>query len=148
MRARGKRLALLAAAGLLLAGAVSLVLSAFQQNLVFFHTPTEVRSGLPPAGRPFRMGGMVEHGSVGREEDGITVHFAITDTAHVIPVLYQGALPDLFREGQGAVVQGTLGVDGVFLATEVLAKHDENYMPREAQYAIDEARRAAVEAEP
>ncbi|MBC9073235.1 cytochrome c maturation protein CcmE [Thauera sp. CAU 1555] len=143
MKARNKRLMLVGGGVALLVAAVALVLSAFQQNLVFFHTPTEVIDGKAPVGRTFRIGGMVETGSIKREADGLTVSFAITDTAKVIPVSYRGTLPDLFQEGKGAVVQGTLGADGRFTATEVLAKHDENYMPVEAQYAIDQAHEAA-----
>lgn len=143
MKPRSKRLLLLGSAAALLIGAVAMVLTAFQQNLVFFHTPSEVVEGKAPTGRTFRIGGMVEQGSIRREADGVTVRFAITDTAKVIPVSYRGALPDLFQEGKGAVAQGTLGPDGMFHATEVLAKHDENYMPVEAQYAIDKAHDAA-----
>jgi cytochrome c-type biogenesis protein CcmE len=143
MKARNKRLMLVGGGVALLVAAVALVLSAFQQNLVFFHTPTEVIDGKAPVGRTFRIGGMVETGSIKREADGLTVSFAITDTAKVIPVSYRGTLPDLFQEGKGAVVQGTLDADGRFTATEVLAKHDENYMPVEAQYAIDQAHEAA-----
>lgn len=143
MKPRSKRLLLVGGAVALLVGAVALVLTAFQQNLVFFHTPSEVAEGKAPVGRAFRVGGMVEAGSVKREADGLTVRFAITDTAKVIPVSYRGTLPDLFQEGKGAVVQGSLGPDGLFAATEVLAKHDENYMPIEAQYALDQAQKAA-----
>lgn len=144
MKARQKRLLLVVAGVALFGGAVALVLSAFQQNLVFFHTPSEVAEGKAPTGRTFRIGGMVETGSIQRQSDGITVHFAITDTAKTIPVAYQGPLPDLFKEGKGAVVQGTLGTDGLFTASEVLAKHDENYMPPEAQDAIDQAHKTAA----
>lgn len=143
MKPRSKRLLLVGGAVALLVGAVALVLTAFQQNLVFFHTPTEVVEGKAPTGRTFRVGGMVEEGSVKREADGLTVRFAITDTAKVIPVSYRGTLPDLFQEGKGAVVQGTLEPDGLFRASEVLAKHDENYMPIEAQYAVDQAQKAS-----
>ncbi len=142
MKPRSKRLMLVGGAVALLVGAVALVLTAFQQNLVFFHTPSEVAEGKAPVGRTFRVGGMVEAGSVKREADGLTVRFTITDTAKVIPVSYRGTLPDLFQEGKGAVVQGSLGPDGLFAATEVLAKHDENYMPVEAQYALDQAHKA------
>ncbi|MFN3987415.1 MAG: cytochrome c maturation protein CcmE [Rhodocyclaceae bacterium] len=143
MKPRSKRLLLLSGAFGLLVAAVALVLTAFQQNLVFFHTPSEVAEGKAPVGRAFRVGGMVEEGSIQRQADGLTVQFAITDTARVIPVTYRGTLPDLFQEGKGAVVQGMLGEDGLFRATEVLAKHDENYMPVEAQYAIDQAHKAS-----
>lgn len=144
MKPRNKRLMLLSGAVALLVGAVAMVMSAFQQNLVFFHTPTEVAEGKAPAGRAFRIGGMVEEGSIKRAADGVTVQFAITDTARVIPVTYKGALPDLFKEGKGAVVQGKLGDNGLFEASEVLAKHDENYMPPEAQHALDEAQKNAT----
>lgn len=143
MKARNRRLLLVGGGVALLAAAVALVLSAFQQNLVFFHTPTEVFEGKAPVGRSFRIGGLVEAGSIRREADGLTVSFSITDTARVIPVSYRGTLPDLFQEGKGAVVQGMLGADGRFAATEVLAKHDENYMPVEARHAIDRAHQAA-----
>ena len=139
MKQRSKRLLLLGGAGALLVGAVVLVLTAFQENLVFFHTPSEVVAGKAPQGRAFRIGGMVEEESIRRAEDGLTVHFAITDRAQVIPVTYKGTLPDLFQEGKGAVVQGQLDEQGQFRASEVLAKHDENYMPVEAQYALDSA---------
>ncbi len=117
--------------------ATALVLSAFKQNLVFFFTPSQVAANEAPQGRTFRIGGMVEKGSVKR--DGVEVRFLVTDTAKTIPVLYSGALPDLFREGKGVVAQGQLGADGVFRAREVLAKHDENYMPPEAAHALEKA---------
>ena len=142
MKARSKRLMLVGGGVVLLFAAVALVLSAFQQNLVFFHTPSEVAEGKAPSGKTFRIGGMVEDGSIQREADGVTVRFAITDTARVIPVTYKGTLPDLFKEGKGAVVQGKLE-GGVFRATEVLAKHDENYMPPEAAHAVEQAQKAA-----
>ena len=142
MKARSKRLMLVGGGVVLLFAAVALVLSAFQQNLVFFHTPSEVAEGKAPSGKTFRIGGMVEDGSIQREADGVTVRFAITDTAKVIPVTYKGTLPDLFKEGKGAVVQGKLE-GGVFRATEVLAKHDENYMPPEAAHAVEQAQKAA-----
>lgn len=139
MKPRSKRLLLLGGAAALLIGAVALVLTAFQENLVFFHTPSEVAAGKAPQGRTFRVGGMVEEGSIQRQADGLTVAFVITDMAQTLPVTYRGTLPDLFQEGKGAVVQGAIGEDGLFRATEVLAKHDENYMPVEAQYALDAA---------
>ncbi|MBP6998584.1 MAG: cytochrome c maturation protein CcmE [Tepidiphilus sp.] len=148
MTARGKRLTLILAALALLGGATALVLSAMRENLVFFHTPSEVAEGKAPFGRTFRIGGMVVDGSLERLPDGVTVRFAVTDTAKTIPVVYRGALPDLFSEGKGAVVQGRLGSDGVFVASEVLAKHDENYMPVEAQHAVDQAQRAAATLKP
>jgi cytochrome c-type biogenesis protein CcmE len=123
-----------------LGAATALVLAAFNQNLVFFFTPSQVAAHEAPTGRTFRIGGMVVPGSLKRE--GVEVHFVVTDTAKTIPVVYRGQLPDLFREGKGVVAQGQLGIDGIFTAREVLAKHDENYMPPEAKHAID---RAAVE---
>ena len=122
-----------------LGAAAALVLTAFQENLVFFFTPSQVAAREAPTGRTFRIGGMVEKGSVKRE--GVEVRFVVTDTAKSIPVLYNGALPDLFREGKGVVAQGQLGADGVFRAREVLAKHDENYMPPEAAHAVEKAQK-------
>ena len=119
--------------------AAALVLTAFQENLVFFFTPSQVAAREAPTGRTFRIGGMVEKGSVKRE--GVEVRFVVTDTAKTIPVVYRGPLPDLFREGKGVVAQGTIGADGVFQAREVLAKHDENYMPPEAAHAVEKAQK-------
>jgi cytochrome c-type biogenesis protein CcmE len=119
--------------------AVALVLNAFQSNLVFFFTPTQVASNEAPRERAFRIGGLVEAGSVVREKDALTVRFRVTDTAKTIPVVYTGILPDLFREGKGVVAQGRIGADGTFRASEVLAKHDENYMPPEAAEALKKA---------
>ena len=124
--------------------ATALVLSAFEKNLVFFFTPSQVAANEAPAGKTFRIGGMVLEGSVKRE--GVEVRFAVTDTAKSIPVVYSGALPDLFREGKGVVAQGQLGNDGVFRAREVLAKHDENYMPPEAAEAVKKAHETAAKA--
>ena len=121
--------------------ATALVLQAFQKNLVFFFSPTQVAAKEAPLGRTFRIGGIVEPGSVKRE--GVEVRFAVTDTAKTIPVLYRGSLPDLFREGKMVVAQGQLRDDGVFHAREVLAKHDENYMPPEAKEAVEKAHRDA-----
>jgi cytochrome c-type biogenesis protein CcmE len=143
MKARHKRLALVLGGVAVLAVAAGLVLSAFQDNLVFFYSPSEVAEGKAPQGRSFRIGGLVELGSIQRQEDGVTVAFAITDTARAIPVRYKGILPDLFKEGKGAVAEGKFGADGVFSAEKVLAKHDENYMPPEAQHAVDKAAQAA-----
>lgn len=143
MKARHKRFLLIGIALALLGGATALVLKSFNENLVFFHTPSEVAEGKVPQGRNFRVGGMVEAGSIQRQADGLTVHFVITDTAKTLPVVYKGALPDLFKETKGAVAQGKLGPDGVFVASEVLAKHDENYMPPEAKAAVDKAHEAA-----
>ncbi len=139
MKPRHRRFAMVAAGVAALAGAAFLVLNAFEKNLVFFFTPTQVVAKEAPQGRTFRIGGLVEPGSVKRQPDGVTVHFVVTDTAKYIPVIYRGLLPDLFREGKGIVTQGRLGADGVFVASEVLAKHDENYMPPEAAEAVRKA---------
>ncbi len=117
--------------------AVALVLNAFNSNLVFFYSPTQVAANEAPQGRTFRIGGLVEEGTVARE--GVTVRFVVTDTAKTVPVRYTGILPDLFKEGKGVVAQGQIGPDGVFVAREVLAKHDENYMPPEAAEALKNA---------
>jgi cytochrome c-type biogenesis protein CcmE len=128
------------AAGLAALGiAATLVLNAFQSNLVFFFTPSQVVANEAPRDRAFRVGGLVEAGSVVRESDALTVRFRVTDTARTIPVVFTGILPDLFREGKGVVAQGKLGADGTFRASEVLAKHDENYMPPEAAEALKKA---------
>ena len=119
--------------------AATLVLNAFQSNLVFFLTPSQVAANEAPRDRSFRIGGLVEAGSVVRDKDALTVRFRVTDTAKTIPVTYTGILPDLFREGKGVVAQGRIGTDGVFKASEVLAKHDENYMPPEAAEALKKA---------
>ena len=139
MKPRTRRFAWIAAGLAALGVAAALVLNAFQSNLVFFFTPTQVVAREAPQGRAFRIGGLVEAGSLKREPDSLTVRFRVTDTAQTIPVSYTGLLPDLFKEGKGVVAQGTLGPDGVFHATEVLAKHDENYMPPEAKAAIESA---------
>jgi len=141
MNARAKRRLAFAAVGVIALGiAAALVLSAFEKNLVFFFTPTQIAANEAPKGRTFRVGGMVETGSVRRGPDGVTVHFVVTDTAKSVPVVYKGILPDLFREGKGVVTQGTLSPEGVFVAKEVLAKHDENYMPPEAAEALQKAK--------
>ena len=137
MKPRHKRLLAILGGLAALGAATALVLSAFQENLVFFFTPTQVAANEAPKGRLFRIGGMVEKGSLKR--DGVEVRFVVTDTAKTIPVVYRGPLPDLFREGKGVVAQGKLESDGVFKASEVLAKHDENYMPPEAAAAIGKA---------
>ena len=124
--------------------AAGLVLNAFQSNLVFFFTPTQIASNEAPKGRAFRVGGLVEEKSLRREADGLTVHFNVTDTAKTIPVVYTGLLPDLFKEGKGVVAQGRIESDGLFHATEVLAKHDENYMPPAAADAVKQAQNAAM----
>jgi cytochrome c-type biogenesis protein CcmE len=119
--------------------ATALVLNAFQSNMVFYITPTQVAGNEAPKDRPFRMGGLVETGSLVRDKDALTVRFKVTDTARTIPVVYTGILPDLFREGKGVIAQGRVGADGVFHATEILAKHDENYMPPAAADAVKQA---------
>jgi cytochrome c-type biogenesis protein CcmE len=147
MKPRHKRFALIAAGLAALGGAAALILSAFQSNLVFFYTPSQVASHEAPQGRAFRIGGLVETGSVQRQADGVTVRFVVTDTAKSVPVLYSGILPDLFKEGKGVVAQGELDRDGVFRAREVLAKHDENYMPPEAAEAVEQAHKAMQESQ-
>lgn len=142
MKPRHRKLALIALVVALLGGAVALVLNAFQSNLVFFFSPTQVAAGEAPTGRAFRIGGLVEEGSIRREADGLTTRFVVTDTARSMPVIYTGILPDLFKEGKGVVAEGKLGPDGLFAATQVLAKHDENYMPPEAADAIEQAQKA------
>ena len=139
MKPRHRRFAWIGGGVLLLGVAVALVLNAFQSNLVFFFTPTQVAQKEAPQGRPFRIGGLVESGSVRRIPNSVDVTFVVTDTAQRVPVTYSGLLPDLFKEGKGVVAQGSLAPDGTFRATEVLAKHDENYMPPEAAAAVDQA---------
>ncbi len=119
--------------------AVALVLNAFEDNLVFFFGPSELAEKDFAPGRRIRLGGLVEEGSIERQADGLTVTFRVTDTATAMPVSYKGVLPDLFREGQGVIVEGELSVDGVFVANNVLAKHDENYMPPEVAETIKDA---------
>jgi cytochrome c-type biogenesis protein CcmE len=137
MKTRHKRLVFILLGLTGLGVAAGLALSAFQSNLVFFYTPTQVLSGEAPVNKPFRVGGLVEPGSV--KKDGFKVIFVVTDTAKSIPVRYEGILPDLFREGQGIVAQGRLGADNQFVAEQVLAKHDENYMPPEVAGALKDA---------
>jgi len=139
MTRKQRRITMLLAGLLLLGGATALILTAFQENLVFFYSPTDIAEQKPPDGRGIRLGGLVEEDSVERLADGLTVQFRVTDLNMAVPVSYNGILPDLFREGQGVVVEGTLGADGHFTAREVLAKHDENYMPPEVAEAIKRA---------
>jgi len=152
LKTRHKRIALIVGGLAVLGLVVALVLNAFQSNLVFFFSPTQVAAGEAPRGSSFRIGGMVKEGSIQREADGVTLRFVVTDTEKDMTVAYKGILPDLFREGKGAVAQGRLRDDGVFAASEVLAKHDENYMPPEAAKAVGDAHaraaanKAAVEA--
>jgi cytochrome c-type biogenesis protein CcmE len=138
MKPRHKRIALIAGGVAALGVTAALVLGAFQKNLVFFYTPTQVAANEAPQGRTFRIGGMVLPGSLKREGDGLTVNFIVTDTAKNINVAFRGVLPDLFKEGKGVVAQGRLE-SGMFKASEVLAKHDENYMPPEAAMALKKA---------
>lgn len=142
MKPRHKKMAVIALSVSALTVAVILVLNAFQSNLVFFFSPSQVAAKEAPIGKSFRIGGLVEEGSLKREGDGTTLKFAITDTAEVIRVVYTGILPDLFKEGKGVVAQGKMADDGIFYADEVLAKHDENYMPPEAASALEQAAKA------
>ena len=139
MKPRHKRAAIIVGALIAIAIAAVLILNALNSNIALYVTPSEVAAGKSPAGQAFRIGGMVKDGSVKR--DGLTVHFVITDMVKDIPVAYTGILPDLFKEGKGAVIQGRLNPDGQFVASEVLAKHDENYMPPEAKHALEQAQK-------
>jgi len=136
MTRKRRRLYMVLAAMLILAGAAALVLGALQSELTYFYSPTDLAAGSAPAGRSIRLGGLVEEGSVERLDDGVTTSFRVTDLTTSVPVTYRGLLPDLFREGQGVVTEGSLSADGAFVAREVLAKHDENYMPREVTDAL------------
>ena len=140
MKRRHRRIAFIFAGLAGLAIAAYLVASAFRNNLVFFFSPTQVAAKEAPADRTFRIGGLVQEGTLKR--DGLNVQFTVTDTAASVPVVYNGILPDLFKEGRGCVAQGKIGADGVFHAEQVLAKHDENYMPPEAGQALDKAKHA------
>ena len=142
MKRRHKRIGFIVIALVSLSIAAYLVASAFRNNLVFFFSPTQVAAKEAPINRTFRVGGLVQEGTLKRDADGLTVRFTVTDTAQSIPVVYKGILPDLFKEGRGCVAQGKLSSDGVFQAEQVLAKHDENYMPPEAGQAIDKAKHA------
>lgn len=137
-----KRLGLIAGGLIICGAAAALVFNAFEENLVFFFSPSQVAAHEAPEGRAFRIGGFVQEGSVQRQKDGVTVCFEVTDTAHTVPVTYKGSLPDLFKEGKGVVAQGKLQ-NGVFVADQVLAKHDENYMPPEAEKAVQDAHKKA-----
>jgi cytochrome c-type biogenesis protein CcmE len=142
MKSRHKRAAIIIGGVAVLGIGTALVLSAFRSNLVFFFSPSQVYAKEAPLGRAFRIGGMVEKGSVRRIGNSLTISFLVTDTARTVPVEYTGLLPDLFKEGKGVVAQGSLGPDGVFHASEILAKHDANYMPPDAQHAIEQAQKA------
>ena len=146
MKSRTKRGLAIVTGLVALGGASALVLNAFQSNMVFFFSPTQVAAQEAPRERSFRVGGLVEEGSIVRDEKTLTVNFVVTDLAQKIPVIYVGLLPDLFREGKGVVAQGKLGADGVFHAEQVLAKHDENYMPPEAADALAKARKGEMPA--
>lgn len=141
MTPRHRRLVLAAFVVACAAVSVALLTNAFRSNMVFFFSPSDVVAQQSPKDRLFRMGGLVQGGSLQRQADGVTVRFAVTDTLQSVPVQFRGILPDLFREGKGVVAQGRLGSDGVFHAQEVLAKHDENYMPPEAADALERARK-------
>jgi cytochrome c-type biogenesis protein CcmE len=138
LKTRHKRIALIIGGLIVLGLVVALVLNAFQSNLVFFFSPTQVAAGEAPRGKSFRVGGLVREGSIKREPDGVTLRFVMTDMERDMTIAYKGILPDLFKEGKGVVAQGQLR-DGVFVAREVLAKHDENYMPPEAAEALKKA---------
>ena len=138
MKSTKKRVALVGAILLGVGAAAALAFTAFRQNMLYFFSPTQVSAGEAPIGHTFRLGGLVETGSLKRHGDGLTVDFAITDTAHRVPVTYSGILPDLFREGQGVISEGAIGPDGIFKADTVLAKHDETYMPKEVVDALKE----------
>ena len=137
-----KRLGLIAGGLIICGAAAALVFNAFEENLVFFFSPSQVAAHEAPEGRAFRIGGFVQEGSVQRQKDGVTVRFEVTDTAHTVPVTCKGSLPDLFKEGKGVVAQGKLQ-NGVFVADQVLAKHDENYMPPEVEKAVQDAHKKA-----
>ncbi len=147
MKSRHKRMVFIVVGLAALAGAVGLIMNALNSNINHFFSPTEVQADAAPKDRSFRLGGLVEVGSIKREDDGLTVHFRVTDNAEVVPVIYTGILPDLFREGEGVVAQGKITSDGVFMADEVLAKHDETYMPPEVADALEKAALAKAEAE-
>ncbi len=140
LKARHKRFILIGIGLALIALAATLILNAFRSNMVFFYTPTQVEKGEVPKDTGFRIGGLVVPGSLKRDDDGLTVHFVITDTSKTVQVIYKGILPDLFKEGKGVVAQGKVDASGLFVASEVLAKHDENYMPPEAAEALKRAR--------
>ena len=142
MKPRHKRILLILAGLAALSVATALVLSAFKQNLMHFYTPSQILAGEAPQARSIHIGGMVLKNSLARLPDGVTVRFVVTDLAHDIPVTYRGILPDLFKEGKGVVAQGKLDTHNVFVADEVLAKHDENYMPPDAAYALKKAQEA------
>jgi cytochrome c-type biogenesis protein CcmE len=140
MKRRHKRIIFICCSLVALGLATWLVLGAFRNNLVFFFSPSQVAAKEAPIGRTFRIGGLVQDGTLKRDADGLTIRFVVTDTANTIPVAYKGILPDLFKEGRGCVAQGRVGSDGVFYADQIMAKHDENYMPPEAAKALQEGK--------
>jgi cytochrome c-type biogenesis protein CcmE len=140
MKTRHKRVVFIVASLAAIGLAVWLLLAAFKNNLVFFFSPTQIATKEAPVGKTFRIGGLVQNGTLKRDIDGLTIRFTVTDTANTIPVVYKGILPDLFKEGRGCVAQGRVGPDGVFYADQIMAKHDENYMPPEAARALDQAK--------
>ncbi len=144
MKPRQKRLVFVAAGVVGIGIAATLVLFAFQQNMMFFFSPSQVAAKEAPVAKAFRLGGMVKEGSMQRVADGLTVAFTVTDNAEEVTVMYTGILPDLFKEGQGVVAQGKLDGAGVFIADEVLAKHDETYMPPEVAKALEQGKAAAA----
>jgi cytochrome c-type biogenesis protein CcmE len=146
MKARHKRIGLIVIGLIILGAATALVLNALEGNLSYFFSPTEVSQGKAPQDHVFRLGGMVEKGSVQRAEGDLTVNFVVTDMHKTVKVAYSGILPDLFEEGQGVIAQGRLGPDGTFVADEVLAKHDENYMPPEVADAMSKGEKARLQA--
>ncbi|MCL2345527.1 MAG: cytochrome c maturation protein CcmE [Desulfobulbus sp.] len=145
MKSRHKKLALIGGALAVIGIIAALVLNALNSNIALYISPTDVAAGKAPADRLFRIGGLVKDGSLARQADGVTIAFVVTDTEHDMLVHYKGILPDLFKEGKGVVAQGRLAADGTFTASEVLAKHDENYMPPEAAKAVGDAHARAAE---
>src|SRR5437870_5361401 len=140
LRRRHKRIIFICACLAAIGAATWLALGAFRNNLVCFFSRTQVAAKEAPVNKTFRIGGLVQNGTLKRDSDGLTVRFTVTDTATNIPVVYKGILPDLFKEGRGCVAQGRVGSDGVFYADQIMAKHDENYMPPEAARALDQAK--------
>lgn len=140
MKKRHKRIIFICCSLAALGLATWFVLGAFRNNLVFFFSPTQIATKEAPVGRTFRIGGLVQDGTLKRDNDGLTIRFTVTDTANTIPVVYKGILPDLFKEGRGCVAQGKVGSDGVFYADQIMAKHDENYMPPEAAKALEQGK--------
>ena len=138
MTPRRRRMVAMTSGLVCLAAATALVLTAFEQNMLYFYTPTQIAAGEAPEGRRLRVGGLVERGSVRRTPGSLEVRFGVTDLDRTITVAYAGVLPDLFREGQGVVAHGSLGAGGLFAADEVLARHDENYMPPEVAEMLEE----------